>query len=111
MNLLVTQRHRLTAVKPVMLVVFTVLLTILVSNSNVFAGGGPNVSGAKLYIKQNDLDNAIKVLEKEINEVNPNNEDAWYLLGYIYARRSNYDNMLKCFNKAVELKPEFHKKG
>lgn len=76
-----------------------------------YAGGGPNVSGAKLYIQQNQLERALEVLNKEINEVNPNNEDAWYLLGYVYARQAQYDKMKEAFDKAVALKPEFKDKG
>lgn len=84
---------------------------LLFSSSFLFAGGGPNVNGAKLYIQQNELDRAVEVLLKEVNEVDPNNEDAWYLLGYIYARQQKYDKMMEAFDKAVELKPEFKEKG
>ena len=77
----------------------------------LYGGGGPNVSGAKLYIQQNELDKALEVLSKEINEVNANNEDAWYLLGYIYARQGKYDKMKEAFDKAVSLKPEFKDEG
>lgn len=91
------------------LVSFGVLGSLLAGAA--FAGGGPNVGGAKLYIQQNNLDKAIEVLQKEINEVDPKNEDAWYLLGYIYARQKKYDQMLEAFNRAVELKPKFKKKG
>ncbi|RMF65528.1 MAG: tetratricopeptide repeat protein, partial [Calditrichaeota bacterium] len=87
------------------------LIALLMTGSLLIAGGGPNVSGAKLYIRQNDLEQAKTVLLKEINEVNPKNEDAWYLLGYIYARQGQYDKMKEAFNKALELKPKFHKKG
>ncbi len=79
--------------------------------SAVFAGGGPNVGGAKLYIQQNDLDKAASVLLKEVTKVNPKNEDAWYLLGYVYARQKNYEEMTKAFDKALELKPKFMEKG
>lgn len=79
--------------------------------SLAWGGGGPNVTGAKLYIQQNDLEQAIRVLLKEIEEVNPRNEDAWYLLGYVYARQKKYDKMVEAFNKAVELKPKFKEKG
>jgi tetratricopeptide (TPR) repeat protein len=84
---------------------------LLFGASDVLAGGGPNVSGAKLYVQQNNLEQAIKVLLKEIEEINPNNEDAWYLLGYVYARQKKYDKMVEAFNKAVELKPKFVDKG
>lgn len=89
------------------------VLGALVANETVVwaKGGGPNVNGAKLYIQQNDLDQALKALNREITEVNPNNEDAWYLLGYVYARKKQYDKMVEAFNKAVELKPKFHEKG
>ncbi len=92
--------------------VFALLLgALLMPGADATAGGGPNVSGAKLYIQQNNLEEAIRVLQKEINDVNPNNEDAWYLLGYVYAREKKYDAMLEAFNKAVELKPKFQEKG
>jgi tetratricopeptide (TPR) repeat protein len=77
----------------------------------LFAGGGPNVSGAKIYIQQNELDKAIEVLQKELSERDPNNEDAWYLLGYIYARQKNFEKMIEAFDKAVELKPKFAEEG
>ena len=91
--------------------VFALLLgALLMPGADATAGGGPNVSGAKLYIQQNNLEEAIRVLQKEVNDVNPNNEDAWYLLGYVYAREKKYDAMLEHFNKAVELKPKFQEK-
>ena len=95
---------------PILITTTMHALILLIVVSSLWAGGGPNVTGAKLYIKQNDLEQAIKVLMKEIEEVNPNNEDAWYLLGYIYAREKRYDIMLEAFNKAVELKPKFKEK-
>lgn len=83
----------------------------MISVPCVWAGGGPNVSGAKLYIQQNNLADAIRVLKKEVEKVNPKNEDAWYLLGYIYARQGKYEQMMDAFNKAVELKPKLREKG
>jgi len=94
-----------------------ILICMLVGSSLLFAGGGPNVNGAKLYIKQNDLEKALGVLMKEVENVNTkkgsgsNNEDAWYLLGYIYARQGEYEKMMEAFDKAVELKPKFKEKG
>lgn len=87
------------------------LSCLLLSASIVLAGGGPNVTGAKLYIQQNKLDKALRVLLKEVEQVNPKNEDAWYLLGYIYARQEQYDKMVEAFDKAVELKPKFRKEN
>ncbi|HEX9654745.1 MAG TPA: tetratricopeptide repeat protein, partial [bacterium] len=83
----------------------------LIATSQLFAGGGPNVNGAKLYIQQNELDKALEVLNKEIAERDANNEDAWYLMGYIYARQGKYDKMKEAFDKAVVLKAEFKDKG
>lgn len=84
---------------------------LFLSSSFLFAGGGPNVNGAKLYIQQNEIDKAQEVLLKEINQVDPNNGDAWYLLGYVYARQQKYDKMMEAFDKAVELDPKFKEKG
>lgn len=91
------------------MIALTVVLVL--GATTLWAGGGPNVAGAKLYIKQNNLDEAQRVLKKEIEQVDPNNEDAWYLLGYVYARRGEYKKMLEAFDKAVELKPEFKEEG
>ncbi|TDI92286.1 MAG: tetratricopeptide repeat protein, partial [Caldithrix sp.] len=88
-----------------------ILVCMLVGSSLLFAGGGPNVNGAKLYIKQDDLEKAIGVLLKEVEKVNAKNEDAWYLLGYVYARQGEYAKMAEAFDKAVELKPKFKDKG
>jgi len=92
---------------------FSLLMTgvLFTDVDTAIAGGGPNVTGAKLYIQQNDLVKAESVLLKEITEANENNEDAWYLLGYIYARQKKYDEMLKHFDRAVALKEKFKSKG
>ncbi len=93
-----------------------ILICMLVGSSLLFAGGGPKVNGAKLYIKQSDLEKAIGVLKKEVENVSTKkgsgslNEDAWYLLGYIYARQGEYEKMAEAFDKAVELKPKFKEK-
>ncbi|NIR50762.1 tetratricopeptide repeat protein [candidate division KSB1 bacterium] len=91
--------------------ILLLFLGLFVMASFLYAGGGKYVTGAKIYIQQNKLDDAARVLYKELNEEDPNNEDAWYLLGYIYARRAKYDSMMVAFDKAVELKPEFKKEG
>lgn len=88
-----------------------VVAALIFGVSTVWAGGGPNVNGAKLYIKQDKLDDAKNVLNNELEKVDPNNEDAWYLLGYIYAREGKYDKMLQAFNKAGELEPKLKEKG
>jgi tetratricopeptide (TPR) repeat protein len=86
-------------------------VSIVAVDTVLIAGGGPNVTGAKLYIQQNQMDDAVEVLQKEIKTVDDENEDAWYLLGYIYGRRKQYDLMIEAFDKALELKPKFAEKG
>ncbi len=93
------------------LTIAVIAVLSLAGSSASFAGGGPNVTGAKLYIQQNALDKAIDVLIKEVSTINEKNEDAWYLLGYVYSRQEKYDKMLDAFNKALALKPKFQKKG
>lgn len=93
-------------------IVATLLFTtIMYCPAPSFAGGGPNVGGAKLYIKQNNLKKAEEVLLKEVTKVNEKNEDAWYLLGYVYARQKRYTEMMEAFDKALALKPKLAKKG
>ncbi|MFQ5823531.1 MAG: tetratricopeptide repeat protein [bacterium] len=86
-------------------------LAILLYTTNLWAGGGKNVNKAKNYIQKGNLDPALVVLMKEIEDVNPNNEDAWYLLGYVYTLQNKYVEMKEAFIKAMALEPKFKDKG
>ncbi|MCB2198045.1 tetratricopeptide repeat protein [bacterium] len=60
------------------------------------------VRSAKIYMQQNDPDNAKKVLQ-EGAEVNPADAELWYILGKVNAELEMWDDMNVAFAKAQEL--------
>ena len=64
---------------------------------------------AKLYIKQNLLNKALKQLEISVTG-DPENEEARFLLGQVYAKKGMYQEMNQAFERALELKPKKHRK-
>lgn len=60
------------------------------------------VTSAKVYLQQNDLESAREQLELGLKE-NPNDAEAHFLLGKIYAQRREYSEMLSEFNMALSI--------
>lgn len=60
------------------------------------------VRSAKIYMQQNDPENAKKVLQ-EGSEVNPADAELWYVLGKVNADLEMWDDMNVAFGKAQEL--------
>jgi len=92
--------HSFAAVAVVLLAVFMM--------STAFQCGSADVTSAKLYESRQDYEKAEASYLKEVTK-NPNNHEAWYLLGRIRAQRSNYKGMKEAFDKSLALKPEFAK--
>jgi tetratricopeptide (TPR) repeat protein len=64
------------------------------------------VTSAKVYLQQNNLEKAQEMLQKGLEE-NPNDAQAHYLLGDIYAQQKNYPEMLTEFNASLALSQKF----
>jgi tetratricopeptide (TPR) repeat protein len=67
-----------------------------------FQCGSTEMTSAKLYIQQSKWDDAIKNLEAELAK-NPNNEEAWYLLGRVKAEKNDLAGMVDAFNHALKV--------
>ncbi|MEP0821377.1 MAG: tetratricopeptide repeat protein [Ignavibacterium sp.] len=65
-------------------------------------------TGAKLHIQQNNYPEAKRLLEIEVQK-NPQNEEAWYLLGWVSGEAGEYESMNAAYGKALELSPRFAK--
>ncbi|MBI1807311.1 MAG: tetratricopeptide repeat protein [Ignavibacteria bacterium] len=74
--------------------------------STGFQCSSSDVTSAKLYESRQDWENAEKSYAKEV-EKNPNNGEAWYLLGRVRAQRANYKGMLEAFNKSLAATNQF----
>jgi peroxin-5 len=68
---------------------------------------GPDVDllqVAKDFLSKNDSQNARLALEAEINK-NPDNSEAWLILGKIHTENDRDDLAMQCFLKAIDADP------
>ena len=40
-------------------------------------------------------------------EIKPDDADAWYNKGNIFSNLRNFDEAIKCYDKALEIKPDY----
>ncbi|MCI0706848.1 MAG: tetratricopeptide repeat protein [Ignavibacteriae bacterium] len=77
------------------------ILSVLVLQG--FQCASADFTGAKVYIfQQRDYAKAIPLLEKEV-QTNPQNEEAWYLLGICRGELNDYPGMNQAFNEALKI--------
>jgi tetratricopeptide (TPR) repeat protein len=62
----------------------------------------PALTGAKVYIQQQDWDNARKQLELAVQQ-EPNNAEAHYLLGRAYGEEGRYEEMVAEFQTSLSI--------
>ncbi len=86
----------------------TLVLALLLSSFLItgFQCGSAEITSARLYIQRSDWENAERSLVKEVQK-NPNNAEAWYLLGYSRAQMGNYAGMLEAFDSSLKVSNEF----
>ena len=65
-----------------------------------------NAKLAEVLIELKDLDEAESVCKSSL-ELNPDNADAYYLLGRLKLTRSDWRNAIGDFRRATELKPDY----
>lgn len=87
--------------------VFTVLIvSILIFNG--FQCSSTELTSAKLYIQQKNLDKALESLEKEVAK-NPKSDEGFYLMGYIHGEKENFDKLLEAYNSSLAISKKFEK--
>jgi tetratricopeptide (TPR) repeat protein len=67
-----------------------------------FSCGSPEFESAKLAYSQNKDTEAIQFLDKELKK-NPDNGDAWCLLGELKGKSNDYEGMNFAFNRALNI--------
>jgi tetratricopeptide (TPR) repeat protein len=80
----------------------------MVLGLSAFQCASTELTSAKLYIQQKNLDKAKEALEKEV-EKNPKSDEGYYLLGYINGEQSDYESMIENFNKSISISNKFEK--
>lgn len=87
-------------------VIVILILSILVFNG--FQCSSTELTSAKLYIQQKNLDKALESLEKEVAK-NPKSDEGFYLMGYIHGEKENFDKLLEAFNSSLSISKKFEK--
>lgn len=85
------------------LAVAFVLLTCAVMWSGC---GNPALTGAKVYIQQQEWNKAQEQLELAVQEM-PRDAEAHYLLGWVYGERGMYEPMVREFETSLEIGDTF----
>lgn len=80
-------------------IVGALLVTLLFQG---FQCASSEFTGAKMHIQQREYDKALQLLETEVSK-NPQNEEAWYLLGAVRAEKNDYAGMNAAFAQALKL--------
>ncbi|MFH0733543.1 MAG: tetratricopeptide repeat protein [bacterium] len=74
-----------------------------------FACSSDFVMGARYYIDREKWDEAETYLLKEIN-INPQSDEAYFLLGYVKAEKKEYKEMEIAFSKSLDISDRFKDK-
>ena len=73
-----------------------------------FQCGSTELTSAKLYIQQKNYDKALESLQTEVQK-NPKSDEGYYLLGYVYGEKGQYDKMVDSFDKSLSISKNFEK--
>jgi len=66
----------------------------------------PDLEGAYVDYNAGRIDQALKEA-KIATQKNPTNAEAWYLLGEIYGKKDRYGEMVKAWDKSLEISTQF----
>ncbi len=67
-----------------------------------FQCSSAELTSAKLYMQRSEWNKAEEQLEKDV-QINPQDEEGWYLLGRVRAERENWSGMLDAFGQALKI--------
>lgn len=87
--------------------VFSVMLILVM----VFSGyqcSSTELTSAKLYIQQKNLDKALEALNKEV-EKNPKSDEGYYLMGYVYGEKEQTGKMIDAYTKSLSISKKYEK--
>jgi tetratricopeptide (TPR) repeat protein len=66
----------------------------------------PEMTSARLYIQQQQWEDALRAIENEL-EANPENAEAWFLKGQVHNEIGQFDEMNEAFNRSIEISPDY----
>ncbi len=87
-------------------IISIILLASMMFGISAFQCSSTELTSAKLYIQQKNYTKAIESLQKEI-KTNPQSDEGYYLLGYVYGENGEIDKMLENFDKSLAISNKF----
>ncbi|MCX6171075.1 MAG: tetratricopeptide repeat protein [Ignavibacteriales bacterium] len=81
-------------------------LLSMVLGFTAFECASAELTGAKMYLNQKQYAKAKETLLKEV-EKNPKSDEGWFLLGGVYSEEGNVIEMLKAFDKSLEVSKKY----
>ncbi len=89
-------------------VVNILLILSMIVGFSAFQCSSTEITSAKLYIQQKNLDKALESLKKEVKK-NPKSDEGYYLLGYVLGEKGDIKGMLENFDKSAAISNKFAK--
>jgi tetratricopeptide (TPR) repeat protein len=88
--------------------IITMLVFIMIGGVGLvnFNCASADMTSARLYIQEGDLENALAALEREL-EANPENHEAWFLKGAVYQEMDQPEQMIESFERSIALSDEY----
>jgi len=78
----------------------TIAVLLVVFGTTAFQCSSAEMTSAKMYMQRSEWANAEKSLEQELSK-NPNNAEAWYMLGRVRLEQKNYEGMNEAFSRSL----------
>lgn len=73
---------------------------------SAFQCSSTELTSAKLYIQQDNLDKALESLRQEVQK-NPKSDEGFYLLGFVLGEKDDINGMLENFDKSTAISNKF----
>ncbi len=89
-------------------IVNLLLILSMIVGFSAFQCSSTEITSAKLYIQQKNLDKALEALKKEIKK-NPKSDEGYYFLGYVLGEKGDIKGMLENFDKSMAISDKFAK--
>ncbi|MBL1212037.1 MAG: tetratricopeptide repeat protein [Ignavibacteriae bacterium] len=82
--------------------IITLFIIGITFSLTAFQCSSTELTSAKLYIQQENMEKAKEALIKEV-QANPKSDEGYYLLGFVYGKEGEIENMIENFDKSLAI--------
>jgi tetratricopeptide (TPR) repeat protein len=83
-------------------IIISLVIIGITFSLTAFQCSSTELTSAKLYIQQENMDKAKEALIKEV-QANPKSDEGYYLLGFVYGKEGEIDKMIENFDKSLAI--------